>query len=271
MRKTVADVMTNRPRCATPDASLQEVAEIMEVEDVGAVPLVEGERLVAMITDRDIVIRAIAHGNDPRTMSARSAASQDLIAVRSDQDLDEALKLMARNQVRRLPVVAEGDRLVGILAQADVALESKEKATGELLGGISQPPSGPRLAGQGSSAPKMADIWTYREQTWAALDLSGYHVAAIDGGIGKVDEASDEIGEGYIVVDTGPWIFGKKVLLPAGVIGQVDRDDEQVFVNRTKDEIKNAPEFDQDRYRDDDYRGQLGSYYDQGGPGWRDS
>jgi hypothetical protein len=96
-------------------------------------------------------------------------------------------------------------------------------------------------------------------------------VAAIDGGIGKVDEASDEIGEGYIVVDTGPWIFGKKVLLPAGVIGQVDRDDEQVFVNRTKDEIKNAPEFDQDRYRDDDYRGQLGSYYDQGGPGWRDS
>jgi hypothetical protein len=72
------------------------------------------------------------------------------------------------------------------------------------------------------------------------------------------------------VVDTGPWIFGKKVMLPAGVISRVDSDDEQVFVNRTKDQIKNAPEFDEDRDRDDTYRGQLGTYYGQGGPGWRD-
>ena len=114
------------------------------------------------------------------------------------------------------------------------------------------------------------DIWTYREQTWATDDLTGYKVEALDGGIGKIDEASNDVGAGYIVVDTGPWIFGKKVMLPAGVIDRVDREDEQVFVNRTKDQIKDAPEFDADTYRDDSYRSELGSYYDRGGSGWND-
>ena len=70
-----------------------------------------------------------------------------------------------------------------------------------------------------------------------------------------------------MVVDTGPWIFGKKVLLPAGVVDRVDRDEEKVYVGRTKDQIKNAPEFDKDRYRDNAYRSGLGDYYDTGGPG----
>ena len=114
------------------------------------------------------------------------------------------------------------------------------------------------------------DIWTYREQAWTTANLTGYSVEAIDGSIGKIDEASYDVGASYIVVDTGPWIFGKKVLLPAGVISSVNHEDEQVFVNRTKDEIKNAPEFDENRFRDDDYRGRVGSYYAPGGPGWRD-
>jgi hypothetical protein len=114
-----------------------------------------------------------------------------------------------------------------------------------------------------------SDLWTYREQTAGGMDISGYGVEAVDGGIGKVDEASQEVGASYIVVDTGPWIFGKKVLLPAGIISRVDRDDEKVYVNRTKDQIKNAPEFDESNYRDDSYRGSLGSYYGEGGPGWR--
>jgi hypothetical protein len=114
------------------------------------------------------------------------------------------------------------------------------------------------------------DIWSYSDQTWTTSDLTGYSVEAIDGSIGKIDKASYDVGAGYLVVDTGPWIFGKKVMLPAGVISRVDSDDEQVFVNRTKDQIKNAPEFDEDRDRDDTYRGQLGTYYGQGGPGWRD-
>jgi hypothetical protein len=114
------------------------------------------------------------------------------------------------------------------------------------------------------------DIWTYREQGWTTSNLVGFGVEALDGSIGKIDEASYDVGAGYIVVDTGPWIFGNQVMLPAGVIDRVDFDDEKVYVNRTKDEIKDAPEFDPDLYRDDAYRGRLGSYYGPGGAGWRD-
>ena len=116
----------------------------------------------------------------------------------------------------------------------------------------------------------MMEIWTYREQSWGTMNLAGYGVEAVDGGIGKIDEASDEVGASYIVVDTGPWIFGKKVMLPAGVVMKVDHDDEKVFVNRTKDQIKNAPEFDDSMIKDEDYRGRLGTYYGPGGEGYRD-
>jgi hypothetical protein len=115
-----------------------------------------------------------------------------------------------------------------------------------------------------------ADIWVYRETGWTQGDLVGYSVEALDGSIGKVDEASNEVGASYIVVDTGPWIFGKKVMLPAGVVRDVDLDAETVFVNRSKDEIKDAPEFDPDRYHDEGYRSSLGGYYGLGGPGYRD-
>jgi hypothetical protein len=116
-----------------------------------------------------------------------------------------------------------------------------------------------------------ADVWVYRETIWMQNDLTGFTVEALDGKIGKVDEASNEVGAGYIVVDTGPWIFGKKVFLPAGVIRDVDLDTETVFVNRTKDEIKNAPEFDETRFADETYRSTIGSYYSRGGAGYRDS
>ena len=112
------------------------------------------------------------------------------------------------------------------------------------------------------------DIWTYREHQWTTSDLTGFGVEALDGGIGKIDEASYDVGAGYIVVDTGPWIFGKKVLLPAGVVDRVDPDAEKVYVTRTKDQIKNAPEFDEDTYRDPSYRDDLGSYYSPGGSGY---
>ena len=114
------------------------------------------------------------------------------------------------------------------------------------------------------------DIWGYRDTTWTANDLSGYSVEAVDGSIGKVDEASNDVAASYIVVDTGPWIFGKKVMLPAGVVRDVDPDSETVFVSRTKDQIKNAPEFDERNYREDTYRSDLGSYYGRGGAGYRD-
>ena len=113
------------------------------------------------------------------------------------------------------------------------------------------------------------DMWTYREDIVAPgvapRNVVGYGVEATDGSIGKVDDATYEIGSSRIVVDTGPWIFGKKVMLPAGVIRSVDHEAEKIMVDRSKDEIKNAPEFDDSMVRDEGYRTRLGSYYDEAG------
>ena len=117
---------------------------------------------------------------------------------------------------------------------------------------------------------RTTEIWAYSGQGWNQTDdIDGYKVEAIDGSIGKVDRATYDVGGSYIVVDTGPWIFGKKVLLPAGVLERIDRGDERVYVNRTKDQIKDAPEYDESRF-DDTYRNEIGTYYDTGGRGWRD-
>jgi hypothetical protein len=114
------------------------------------------------------------------------------------------------------------------------------------------------------------DIWTYSETGVGDIDLTGFKIQATDGDIGKIDEATYEVGSSYVVVDTGPWIFGKKVMLPAGVIRSVDQGEEKVFVNRTKDEIKNSPEFDDSLVSDETYRSELGTYYGPGGRGYRD-
>jgi hypothetical protein len=120
------------------------------------------------------------------------------------------------------------------------------------------------------------DVWTYRERNdlgydpTSGRDLTGFEVEAVDGSIGKIDEATYDVGRSYVVVDTGPWIFGKKVMLPAGVIQRIDEDDEKVWVNRTKDQIKNAPEFDDSLTGDETYRTELGTYYGPGGSGYRD-
>lgn len=100
-----------------------------------------------------------------------------------------------------------------------------------------------------------------RADEQAHADLSGYDVEATDGGIGSIDEASYEVGSAYIVVDTGPWIFGHKVLLPAGIVEHVDHDERKVYVDRTKNEIKNAPEYDKDTATTDEYRERVGNYY----------
>jgi hypothetical protein len=105
------------------------------------------------------------------------------------------------------------------------------------------------------------EIWAYR-QPMKDVDLTGFKVEATDGSIGKVDEATYDVGASYVVVDTGPWIFGKKVMLPAGTIQTIDFDNGRIFVDRTKDEIKDAPEFDPDRYRESPYRQQLQDYYE---------
>jgi CBS domain-containing protein len=135
--KSVKDAMTPDVTTATPSLSLTDAAMLMKQEDVGSVPVVDGERLIGMLTDRDIVVRGIADGSDPHAVTAGDIASRDIVTVRPDDDLDEALRLMAQHQVRRLPVVDDG-HLVGVLAQADVAHEAKEKAVGQLVEEISR-------------------------------------------------------------------------------------------------------------------------------------
>jgi hypothetical protein len=111
----------------------------------------------------------------------------------------------------------------------------------------------------------VVDMWTLSVQTVPNIDLTGFKVEATDGEIGKVDEATREIGGSFLIVDTGPWIFGKKIMVPAGLVRDIDPDTETIFVNRTKDEIKNAPEFDETRYHDQSYRDELAGYYNRGG------
>ena len=133
----IRDVMTENVKSAEPSTSVREAARLMAGEDIGPVPVVEGERLVGIVTDRDLVVRVIAEGKDPDSTTVGEIVSADVVTVSPDQDLDEALKLLARHQVRRIPVV-ENDRLVGIVAQADVARQGDDSKTGETVEQISR-------------------------------------------------------------------------------------------------------------------------------------
>jgi hypothetical protein len=112
----------------------------------------------------------------------------------------------------------------------------------------------------------ISEIYVFNDPSWSSLDLSGFHVEATDGEIGTVDDVTYELGSDAFVVNTGPWIFGKKVMLPAGVVSRIDETDHRLWVNLTKDQIKNAPEFDESRFRDTGYRDELGTYYGMNRP-----
>ncbi|GGM55715.1 PRC-barrel domain-containing protein [Dactylosporangium sucinum] len=107
--------------------------------------------------------------------------------------------------------------------------------------------------------PRGADSATSDRR--ANLDLTGYKVEATDGHIGSIDEATHETGSACLVVDTGPWIFGRKVLLPAGTVRQVDHGERKVYVDRTKEQIKESPEYDERTFGTEDYRERVGAYY----------
>jgi CBS domain-containing protein len=136
--QSVRDLMTANPRSIEADQPVAEAARIMRDEDAGLVPVVEGDRLVGTVTDRDIAIRVVAEGKDPQSTTVREVASTDLVTIDPQQELAEALRLMAQHQVRRLPVVEEDGRLVGIVAQADVARHADEQSVGEVVEQISQ-------------------------------------------------------------------------------------------------------------------------------------
>jgi CBS domain-containing protein len=138
MGNSIRDAMTGNPRTVGRDATVVEAARIMRDEDAGIVPIVDGDRLVGTITDRDIAIRVVAEGKDPETTKSEEVASRDVVTIDPQQDLAEALRLMARHQVRRLPVVEEDGKLIGIVAQADIARHATDEQTGELVEEISK-------------------------------------------------------------------------------------------------------------------------------------
>jgi CBS domain-containing protein len=138
MAKSIRNAMTSNPCSIDAGKSVAYAAKMMRDEDVGIAPIVEGDRLVGVLTDRDVAVRVVAEGLDPERVKVFEVASRDVVTLDPDQDLDEALRLMARHQVRRLPVVEEDGRLVGVVAQADVAQEADERRTGEVVEQISR-------------------------------------------------------------------------------------------------------------------------------------
>jgi len=138
MPQNIRDVMTSNPCTIDAEKSVAYAAKMMQDEDVGLAPIVEGDKLIGMLTDRDIATRVAAEGRNPDHVKVRDVASTQLITIDPRQDLDEALRMMAQHQVPRLPVVEEGGRLVGVVAQADIAQEGDDRQTGQLVEKISE-------------------------------------------------------------------------------------------------------------------------------------
>jgi CBS domain-containing protein len=137
MGKHIREVMTPGPETIQADRPAAEAAKLMKQIDAGMIPVLDNGNLLGTVTDRDIAIRLVAEGKDPQATPVREIASTSIVTIEPDRDIDEALKLMAKHQVRRLPVVEDG-RLVGVLAQADVAREGDEKEVGHTVEEISK-------------------------------------------------------------------------------------------------------------------------------------
>jgi CBS domain-containing protein len=138
MGKSIKDAMTSNPCSIDAEKPVSYAAKMMRDENVGLAPIVEGDKLVGTLTDRDIATRVVAEGKNPDSTTAREVASRDVVTVTPEQSLDDALRLMAQHQVRRLPVVEDGERLVGVVAQADIAQHADASETGRMVEEISE-------------------------------------------------------------------------------------------------------------------------------------
>lgn len=133
----VKDMMHRGVSSVTPDISIAAVARHMKERDVGAMPVLENDQLIGMITDRDIALRALADGKDISSLTARDVMTEGVLSCREADELDEALEIMQRQQVRRLPVLNREDRLVGMLSIGDVAHAAPPKNIGEMMKAVS--------------------------------------------------------------------------------------------------------------------------------------
>ena len=139
MAKFARDVMTPNPACCSPNATLDAVAKLMVENDCGEIPIVDAsDRPIGVVTDRDIVCRAVAEGKNPTGHTAETVMSKPVITVRADTPVDEVVATMQRHQIRRVPVVDDGGCCTGIIAQADIAFDSPSNESAELLREVSR-------------------------------------------------------------------------------------------------------------------------------------
>jgi CBS domain-containing protein len=138
----VRDIMTRNPACCTADSNLQDVAKLMVKHDCGETPVVDNttsKKLVGVITDRDITVRAVAAGKNPLEMTAGDCMTSPCVTVKQDLSVQECCSVMEQNKIRRVPVVDDKGNCCGIVAQADIAKHATEQATAEVVKGVSEP------------------------------------------------------------------------------------------------------------------------------------
>jgi CBS domain-containing protein len=137
-----SEVMTRHVVCALPDDSVSEVAQLMKREDIGPIPIVEDEntkKLVGIVTDRDLALKVVAEERDPKHTKVKEVMTRKVVTCKADDDIKKAIDAMEKNQLRRILVVENGDRVVGIIAQADVATRLDEsKKTAEMVKEVSR-------------------------------------------------------------------------------------------------------------------------------------
>jgi len=137
---TARDLMTARPTIVGSDNTIEEIARKLREDGIGAAVVCDHDRLQGLVTDRDIAVEVVAQGKDPRTTKARDIVSgRETVTIGADDDLDEAVRTMTQHAVRRLPVI-DGDRVVGMLSQADIAREASDRDVAELVRSISEAP-----------------------------------------------------------------------------------------------------------------------------------
>lgn len=137
MNTKVAEIMHSGVEWVSPDTKLAEVAKIMRDKDIGAVPVGKNDRLVGMITDRDLAVRALADGRDPATLTAGDIMSKPIAYCHADEAIEDAIRLMESRQIRRLPVINERKRMVGMLSIGDISQGGRRDLTAEVVGAVS--------------------------------------------------------------------------------------------------------------------------------------
>ena len=137
---TCAEVMTPSPTCCQPSQTAVEAAELMQREDVGLVPVVSKNKLIGVLTDRDIALKVVAAGRDPRSTAVSEVMTSDLACCQPDETIEAVMELMASRQIRRIPIVDSAGAIVGIVAQADIATRTDNPSeTGQVVQAISEP------------------------------------------------------------------------------------------------------------------------------------